>query len=138
MTERRLSFGSWLRRRRKALDLTQAELATRSGCVLTTIKKIETGAHQPSRLLSREVGENGHSAQPLPIVRITFHHWLVSNVAASTALSPSSCGRNQWICPHWAQIQHVAEGLIQSKLKKVARAVFNCALRCQKQSYPQA
>ena len=95
MTERRLSFGSWLRRRRNALDLTQAELATRSGCVLTTIKKIETGARQPSRLLSREVGENGHSAQPLPSVRITFHHGLVSNVAASPALSPPSCGRNQ-------------------------------------------
>ncbi len=48
MTERRVSFGYWLRRRRKALDLTQAELATRAGCVLTTIKKIETGTRQPS------------------------------------------------------------------------------------------
>src|SRR5215208_1980475 len=51
MAERRLSFGYWLRRRRKALDLTQAELAARAGCVLTTIKKIETGARQPSRQL---------------------------------------------------------------------------------------
>jgi predicted ATPase/DNA-binding CsgD family transcriptional regulator/transcriptional regulator with XRE-family HTH domain len=52
MTERRSSFGSWLRRRRKALDLTQAELAARAGCALTTIKKIETGARQPSRRLA--------------------------------------------------------------------------------------
>lgn len=51
MTDQQLSFGYWLRRRRKALDLTQAELAARAGCVLTTIKKIETGARQPSRQL---------------------------------------------------------------------------------------
>lgn len=41
-------LGAWLRRRRRALDLTQAELAARAGCVLTTIKKIETGARSPS------------------------------------------------------------------------------------------
>jgi predicted ATPase/DNA-binding CsgD family transcriptional regulator/DNA-binding XRE family transcriptional regulator len=51
MTEHSMSVGYWLRRRRKALDLTQAELAFRAGCVLTTIKKIETGARQPSRQL---------------------------------------------------------------------------------------
>jgi predicted ATPase/DNA-binding CsgD family transcriptional regulator/transcriptional regulator with XRE-family HTH domain len=52
-----LSFGYWLRRRRKALDLTQAELATRAGCVLTTIKKIETGARQPSRRLAERLAD---------------------------------------------------------------------------------
>src|SRR5689334_13871758 len=57
MTERRLSFGYWLRRRRKALDLTQAELAARAGCVLTTIKKLETGARQPSRQLAERLGD---------------------------------------------------------------------------------
>ncbi len=57
MTERRLSFGSWLRRRRKALDLTQAELAARAGCVLTTIKKLETGARQPSRHLAERLAD---------------------------------------------------------------------------------
>lgn len=34
------------------LDLTQAELAVRAGCVLTTIKKIETGTRVPSRRLA--------------------------------------------------------------------------------------
>ncbi len=45
-------FGYWLRRRRKALDLTQAELAAQAGCVVTTIKKIETGARRPSAQLA--------------------------------------------------------------------------------------
>jgi transcriptional regulator with XRE-family HTH domain len=57
MTEQRWSFGSWLRWRRRALDLTQAELATRSGCVLTTIKKLETGARQPSRRLAERLAD---------------------------------------------------------------------------------
>lgn len=55
MTEQRASFGRWLRRRRKALDLTQAALAERAGCVLTTIKKIETGARQPSHQLAERL-----------------------------------------------------------------------------------
>lgn len=57
MTERRLSFGYWLRRRRKALDLTQAELAARAGCALTTIKKLETGARQPSYRLAERLAD---------------------------------------------------------------------------------
>jgi transcriptional regulator with XRE-family HTH domain len=57
MTEPRLSFGYWLRRRRKALDLTQAELAVRAGCVLTTIKKLETGVRQPSRQLAERLAD---------------------------------------------------------------------------------
>jgi predicted ATPase/DNA-binding XRE family transcriptional regulator len=53
MTEHRSSFGSLLRRQRKALDLTQVELAARAGCALATIKKIETGARQLSRRLAK-------------------------------------------------------------------------------------
>ena len=57
MTEPRSFFGYWLRRRRKAMDLTQAELAARAGCVLTTIKKIETGVRQPSRQLAERLAD---------------------------------------------------------------------------------
>src|SRR5215213_4069088 len=52
MEDRTNTFGLWLRRRRRMLDLTQAELAVRAGCVLTTIKKIETGTRVPSRGLA--------------------------------------------------------------------------------------
>lgn len=55
MTEQELSFGYWLRRRRKARDLTQAELAAQAGCVVTTIKKLETGARRPSRQLAERL-----------------------------------------------------------------------------------
>jgi transcriptional regulator with XRE-family HTH domain len=57
MTERRVSFGSALAAQRRALDLTQAELAARASCSLTTIKKLETGARQPSRQLARRLAD---------------------------------------------------------------------------------
>lgn len=57
MTERPATLGTWLRRRRKALDLTQAELAARAGCVPTTIKKIEGGTRQPSRRLAERLAD---------------------------------------------------------------------------------
>jgi transcriptional regulator with XRE-family HTH domain len=35
--EDQASFGYWIRRRRKALDLTQSDLAARVGCAVITI-----------------------------------------------------------------------------------------------------
>src|SRR5262245_60137922 len=43
------SFGRWLRKRRRACDLTQAELARRVGCVEGTIRKFEADELRPSR-----------------------------------------------------------------------------------------
>lgn len=43
-----ISFGYWVRRCRKALDLTQAELARRVGCATVTIQKIEADERRPS------------------------------------------------------------------------------------------
>jgi predicted ATPase/transcriptional regulator with XRE-family HTH domain len=43
------SFGNWVKRRRKALDLTQQELAQRIGCSLSLIFKVESDERRPSR-----------------------------------------------------------------------------------------
>ncbi|MBV9788815.1 MAG: tetratricopeptide repeat protein [Chloroflexi bacterium] len=43
------SFGRWVKQRRKALDLTQAELARQVGCAEITIRKIEASEVRPSR-----------------------------------------------------------------------------------------
>lgn len=47
-----LTFGEWLKHRRKVLSLTQAELAERVCCSVHTIRKIETGERRPSRQLA--------------------------------------------------------------------------------------
>ena len=41
------SFGAWLRRRRKALDLTQKAFADQVGCSVVTIRKLERDAQRP-------------------------------------------------------------------------------------------
>jgi transcriptional regulator with XRE-family HTH domain len=57
MMDRTSSSGYWLRRRRKALDLTQEDLAEQVGCSLETIKKIETDVRRPSRAMAERLAE---------------------------------------------------------------------------------
>jgi predicted ATPase/transcriptional regulator with XRE-family HTH domain len=45
-------FGEWLKYRRKELDLTQSELAERSGCSIFFLRKIEGGERRPSKQLA--------------------------------------------------------------------------------------
>ena len=55
MGEQTHSFGYWLRRRRKALDLTQEALAQRVFCSGFTIRKIEADERRPSRHLAERL-----------------------------------------------------------------------------------
>ena len=60
-------FGEWLKQRRKALDLTQDELAERAGCSVFALRKIESGERRPSKQLAGlladalEIPEEEHS-----------------------------------------------------------------------------
>ena len=47
-----LYFGEWLKRRRQARDLTQADLAKRVSCSVFTLRKIDGGERRPSRQLA--------------------------------------------------------------------------------------
>ncbi len=51
------SFGSWLKQRRKALDLTQIELANQVGCAVTTIQKIEANIRRPSKQIAARLAD---------------------------------------------------------------------------------
>jgi TolB-like protein/DNA-binding XRE family transcriptional regulator/Tfp pilus assembly protein PilF len=57
LDERSSSFGYWLRRRRKALDLTQEALAGAVACSRYTIRKIEADERRPSRRLAERLAE---------------------------------------------------------------------------------
>jgi transcriptional regulator with XRE-family HTH domain len=49
------SFGAWLRRRRKALDLTQEALAQLVGCSVVSIRKFEGDEQRPSRPMAERL-----------------------------------------------------------------------------------
>jgi transcriptional regulator with XRE-family HTH domain len=55
--ERAHGFGYWLRRRRKALDLTQEALAAAVACSRFAIRKIEADERRPSRRLAERLAE---------------------------------------------------------------------------------
>jgi predicted ATPase/DNA-binding XRE family transcriptional regulator/tetratricopeptide (TPR) repeat protein len=44
-----ITFGHWLKQRRKGLDLTQENLAGQIGCATSTLQKIEADERRPSR-----------------------------------------------------------------------------------------
>ncbi len=47
-----LTFGAWLKQRRKTLDLTQQNLADLAHCSIVSIRKIESGDLTPSKQLA--------------------------------------------------------------------------------------
>src|SRR5262249_12755411 len=51
------SFGRWLRHRRRALDLTQDDLARQVGCAVITIQKLEADERRPSPLLAERLAD---------------------------------------------------------------------------------
>jgi transcriptional regulator with XRE-family HTH domain len=53
--ENDVPFGTWLRRKRKALDLTQTELADRVGCSFAAIRKFETEERRPSAQITERL-----------------------------------------------------------------------------------
>src|SRR5438477_10556286 len=51
------AFGDWLRRRRRALDLTQAECARLVGCSAVTLRKLEAETRRPSKQIADRLAE---------------------------------------------------------------------------------
>lgn len=51
-----LSFGAWLKQRRRTLDLTQEDLAHKASCSIITIRKIESADLAPSKELAWQLG----------------------------------------------------------------------------------
>jgi transcriptional regulator with XRE-family HTH domain/Tol biopolymer transport system component len=68
----RAAFGTWLRERRRGLDLTQEKLAGLVGCSRDLIKKLELGQRRPSRQMAELIAE----ALDLPLKeRPVFVQW---------------------------------------------------------------
>jgi predicted ATPase/transcriptional regulator with XRE-family HTH domain len=51
------SFPQWIKQRRRALDLTQEDLAECVGCATSTMQKIELGERRPSKQMAQRLAE---------------------------------------------------------------------------------
>jgi transcriptional regulator with XRE-family HTH domain len=66
-----ISFGYWIHRQRKALDLTQEDLAQCVGCAVVTIRKIEADERRPSVQVAQRLAD---CLSILPEERTSFLH----------------------------------------------------------------
>ena len=55
--EAEISFGAWIARRRKALDLTREQLTDCVGCSVSGLRKVETDERRPSRQVAELLAE---------------------------------------------------------------------------------
>jgi len=84
------SIGYWVRRQRKALDLTQAELARRVGCAEGTIRMIEADARRPSRQIAARLADQLAIAPP---DRATFIRAARAELSADRLAPPGQHAR---------------------------------------------
>jgi transcriptional regulator with XRE-family HTH domain len=52
-----ITFGTWLKKRRRHLDLTQNELAEQASCSVDMVRKIERDVRRPSKQLAELIAE---------------------------------------------------------------------------------
>src|SRR6266498_1645861 len=84
-----LTFGPWLRQRRRALDLTRAQLAARVGCSVSALRKFEADELRPSRPLAESLAG---ALQIAPEDRAAFVRLARDTRGANTTRSPVPAG----------------------------------------------
>lgn len=91
------SFGYWVRRRRLALDLTQAALARRVGCSTAAVKKIEHDERRPSRTMAE------HFADALGIPPDQRPQFIAAGLARLSAdrMGPATGASGSGSAPAW-------------------------------------
>jgi len=84
------SFGEWLIKRRKTLDLTQEELAERAGCSASALRKIESGERRPSKQLAGLLADALEiSAEEKPtFIRVARGDWNLERLRISQPDEP--------------------------------------------------
>jgi predicted ATPase/transcriptional regulator with XRE-family HTH domain len=104
------SFGYWVRRRRKVLELTQAALAQRVGCAVVTIKKIEQDERRPSRHIAELLADQLaiSEAERHTFIRMARGEFVAEMTSQGSAIQPSVFGEAVDELSNWEKIHFVA------------------------------
>ena len=91
----KISFGVWLRQRRKALDFSLDKLAESVGCATITLYKIEAGERRPSRQIAELLAQRLNIPTQDHLAFISFArdgetqpHWGVPPTNLTTSPTP--------------------------------------------------
>lgn len=118
-----ITFGDWLKSRRKSLGITQKSLAERISCSVETIYKIEAGRRRPSvqiaEILRKELGipardeddfiEFARSIEPIDIISRASNQtaWRIRFIPETNLPKPldSLIGREQVVADAYAMLK---------------------------------
>lgn len=98
-----ISFGRWLKQRRKALDLTQDDLARQVGCSVVTIRKIEVDERRPSRQIAELLA---HHLAILPHERSAFLQFARGDSGSILRLPPDAAAKTRRQTEAWHLHKH--------------------------------
>ncbi|HEY0733322.1 MAG TPA: helix-turn-helix domain-containing protein [Herpetosiphonaceae bacterium] len=98
-----ISFGRWLKQRRKALDLTQDDLARQVGCSVVTIRKIEVDERRPSRQIAELLA---HHLAILPHERSAFLQFARGDTGSILRLLPDAAAETPRQSESWQLQKH--------------------------------
>jgi predicted ATPase/transcriptional regulator with XRE-family HTH domain len=84
------SFGTWLKHRRRELDLTQAELSRRVGCSTAAIRKIEADERKPSQQLAALLARELHISEAEKNDFILFARHILREAGSSSSFIAKS------------------------------------------------
>jgi len=89
------SFGEWLRHQRKALDLTQEQLAQQISCSTSALRKIEAEQRRPSEQIVEQLADLFHIAsnQRASFLKFARGNWEAAPVGDMEKDGP-------WLAPH--------------------------------------
>lgn len=117
------SFGRWLKQRRKALELTQDDLARLVNCSEITIRKIEANERRPSKQIAELLADQLSIA---PSERTAFLQF-ARGEADDSALTEQLAGQHREPV-HWRTSQRPTN-LVRPLTQLIARAQEIAALR---------
>lgn len=126
-----VTFGGWLRLRRKYLDLTQAALADQVGCSVAAIKKIEAGDRRPSRQVAALLARSLRlpEAQQAAFVRVARGELPVERLPAAAGVTGSPAGASAPAVQH--TLPTPANALIGREVELAALARLLMDPRCR-------
>src|SRR5215204_2109735 len=91
-----ISFGEWLKQRRKEAGITRDDLAARTACSSETLQKIESGMRRPSRQIALSLAGVFHIPSDEQEAFVTFARTLsrgdTASLSSNSPPSPTSSG----------------------------------------------
>jgi predicted ATPase/DNA-binding XRE family transcriptional regulator/Tfp pilus assembly protein PilF len=117
-----ISFGPWLKERRKELGLTQRDLALRVGCSPVTIEKIESGERRPSKQVAELIAD---TIGVLPAERQAFVDFARVGLPSNSRPPTSTVGQSA----PWRAVHRVPNNLPAQPTAFIGREGVVAAVR---------